>query len=188
MLRTDRGAPPGSPSLRPLPRKEFYELTVVCRDYATELARFDPRRVNLQQCYRFNVWLNQLRAYAPLEPRLRTMKNARPVTRWQLGALLLAVWFVAWLGLMGRADRMTNLLLLNGLVLLFILLWMLPERIYGTTVEMIEGKVLRIVESLEEILLHGNLGLTEAVFFRAKQNLEQAHAELREQLDLAHRD
>ena len=188
MLRTDRGAPAGPPSARPLTRKEFYDLTFVCREMATELARHEQRRVNLQQCYRFNLWLAELRSYTPLKAGLAGMKSARPVTRWQVGSLVLALWLVAWLAMLGRGDRMLNLLLLNGMVLVFVLIWMVPERVFGSTVEEIEGKVLRVVGLLEDLLAHGNLGLTEAVYFRAKQNLEQARLELREQIDLAHRD
>lgn len=188
MLRKDRGAPAGPPSPRALTRKEFYDLTFVCRELAADLARLDPRRVNLQQCYRFNNWLAELRGYLPLRAGLAGMKGARPITRWQVGSLVLALWLVVWLAMLGRGDRMVHLLLLNGMVLLFVLMWMVPERVFGSTVEEIEGKVLRVVELLEELLVHGNLGMTEAAFFRAKQNLDQARLELREQLDLAHRE
>ena len=52
---------------------------------------------------------------------------------------------------------------------------------------MIEGKVLRIVEMLEAILQKGDLGFTEAAYFQAKENLQAARTELRQQIDLAHR-
>jgi hypothetical protein len=46
------------PSVRPLTRKAFYDLTVYCRSYAADLARYDQHRVNLKQCHRFNTWQN----------------------------------------------------------------------------------------------------------------------------------
>jgi hypothetical protein len=44
-----------------------------------------------------------------------------------------------------------------------------------------------VVDVLDELLHTKELGLTEAAFFRVKENLEEARRELREQIDLAHR-
>ena len=54
------------PSVRPLTRKAFYDLTAYCRTYAAELARHDQHRVNLKQCHRFNSWLAELKTYDKL--------------------------------------------------------------------------------------------------------------------------
>lgn len=184
-LRQRRPAPPDS--LR-FTGKDLYELAAYCRDYATELARYDPRRVILRECHQFNAWLLALRRYDHLEPYLRTIKPARPVSRWQVATLTLVAWILIYFFALARGAQTLSLFLLNGTVLLFITLYMLPERVFGTTIEEIEGKVLRVVLALEEMLSRGEIQLTEAAFFKARENLEAARLELREQIDLAHRE
>ena len=49
------------------------------------------------------------------------------------------------------------------------------------------AKVLRVVDGLLVILDSGVLEFTEAAFFQTRQNLLDARAELRQQIDLAHR-
>lgn len=168
--------------------KELYELAAGCRAYATELARFDPRRVILPQCHLYNAWLRSLHRYDRLQPMLRTLKPARPVARWQVATLTLIVWILLYLVAAGRGMQTLALFLLNGTVLVFLAYYMLPERLFGTTIEEIEGRVLRVVLHLEEMLANGEIVLTEAAFFKARENLEAAHRELREQIDLAHRE
>ena len=68
-----------------------------------------------------------------------------------------------------------------------VVLYLLPERLYGTTIELLEGKLLRIVDTLDGLLAENKLGFTEAAFFQVKDNLEAARRELRQQIDLAHR-
>ncbi len=68
-----------------------------------------------------------------------------------------------------------------------LIFYFVPERFYGTTVEMIEAKVLRVVDALDRLLQSAELGLTEAAYFRVKENLEAARRELRQQIDIAHR-
>jgi len=179
--------PPPSAPLAPLRRKEFYELTIFCRSYALELARFDQDRVNLTECYRFNTWLVQLKNYDRLAKSLRDLQPARPIARWQIMVLLVVAWLVMGLALTGRADRTWTTAILTGMAGLIIVNLFIPESLYGTTIELLQGKVLRVVDLLLEILNGGSLELSEAVFFRARENLLTAREELRQQIDLAHR-
>jgi hypothetical protein len=171
--------------LIPLNRREFFRLTERCRDYARELARFDQSRVDLAQCHKFNNWLPELKAYDLLAPTLRTLQPARPVARWQIMMLAGLLGLVVMLFLASRHVRVMGFSY-TYLLSLFVL-YFVPERLYGTTVELLEGKVLRVVDALEQMLLNGELGFTEAAFFQARENLENARRELREQIDLAHR-
>jgi hypothetical protein len=174
-------------TLTPLTRREFYRLTERCRTYALELAHFDQTRVNLQQCHQFNGWLRELKGYDRLEPTLRTLRPARPIARWQLLILAIVLGVVIWLALQARAYRLLSSGFVTTYVFFLFFFYFVPERFYGTTVELIEGKVLRIVETLETILQKGDLGFTEAAYFQAKENLQAARTELRQQIDLAHR-
>jgi hypothetical protein len=63
----------------------------------------------------------------------------------------------------------------------------LPEHIYGTTMELLQAKVLFIVDALLDLLNSGSMDFSEAAFYRARENLLVAHEELRQQIDLAHR-
>jgi hypothetical protein len=174
-------------ALTPLTRREFYRLTERCRAYALELARFDQTRVNLQQCHQFNVWLRELKQYEQLAPALRTLHPARPIARWQLLILGVVLGLVIWLALQARAYRLLSSSFVTTYVFFLFFFYFVPERFYGTTIELIEGKVLRIVETLEAILQKGDLDFTEAAYFGAKENLQAARTELRQQIDLAHR-
>lgn len=173
--------------LEVLTRPEFYQLTEFCRDYAFDLAQHDQTRVNLQQCYKFNQWFAGVKLFAQLEPALRQIRHAWPVARWQVITLAAVVGWILLMALSSRLPRTFGVAFLTTYAFSLILLYFVPERLYGTTIEMIEGKVLRVVEALESLLMSGDLELTEAVFFRAKENLEQARRELRQQIDLAHR-
>jgi hypothetical protein len=177
-----RSSPP-----TPLTRKDLYDLTVYCRSYAMDLARFDQHRVNLKECNRFNVWLAQLKRYDRLAGPLADMKPARPVARWQIIVLLFLVWFILWLAMSGQFDRNLVLAMSMGMFGTIVLMLFLPESLYGTTIELLDGKVLRVVNLLTDLLNSGEMGFTEAAYFKARENLQVAHDELRQQIDLAHR-
>ena len=179
--------PYASASLLPLTRKAFFELAVRCRRYAAELARFDQSRVNLAECHRFNQWLAEVRRYGKLHAALATVKQARPIARWQLLVLLSVLNLMLLVALPGRVERTTYMIAISGAISSYFLLFMIPESWYGTTVEMIEGKILKVVETLETIHASGELEFTEAVWFQAKEHLAAARSELRQQIDLAHR-
>ena len=179
--------PSASASLLPLTRKAFFELAVRCRRYADELARFDQSRVNLAECHRFNQWLAQVRRYDKLQAPLRAIKQARPIARWQLLVLLSVLNLMLLVALPGRVDRTIYMVAISSAISSYFLLFLVPESWYGTTVEMIEGKILKVVETLEAIHTSGELEFTEAVWFQAKEHLTAARSELRQQIDLAHR-
>ena len=187
MLSPRRKPAPQSPRLTPLTRKEFYDLAESCRSYAVELADHNPSRVDLSQCHKFNAWLAKIKGYDLLAEPLGHLTAARPVARWQVFVLAFAIWLVMAIALPGRVDRTTTMVVLNSAVFVLFGLFMIPESFYGTTVEMIEGRVLRVVLTLEEILQANSLQLSEAAYFRSKDILAQAHLELRQQIDLAHR-
>ncbi len=169
-----------------LTRKEFYELADQCRERALELARFDQNRVNRQQCRQFNSWLAKLKTYDQLAPSLQDVSAARPITRYDLmiGAFLL--WLVSLLFLREQLGIAGTRILAFSMWGLVILLYFLPESLYATTVELLEAKVLRVVETLETLLVSQEMEVTEAVFFKIKENLNTARRELRQQIHLAH--
>jgi hypothetical protein len=168
-------------------RKAFYDLATECRAYAAELANFDQDRVNLKECHRFNAWLAHLRRYDRLAPRIATIPMARPVARWQIVTLLVVVWVILALALPGIVNQQWYMVLLGGWLFTIVVAFFIPESLYGTTTELLEAKVLRVVDVLLEMLDSGMLEFTEAAFFKARENLLAAKAELRQQIDLAHR-
>lgn len=171
----------------PLTRREFYQLAERCRAYALELAHFDQARVNLQQCHEFNRWLVELKRYDLLAAPLRALKPARPVARWQLFTIGLVLGLILFALISSRFARTENAIFFYSYVGGLVVLYLLPERLYGTTIELLEGKLLRIVDTLDGLLAENKLGFTEAAFFQVKENLEAARRELRQQIDLAHR-
>jgi hypothetical protein len=171
----------------PLTRKELYDLAAHCRTYAEELARHEQSRVNLPHCHQFNGWLIQVKSYDLLARPLATLQPARPIARWQLLVLAGVIGLFLILALPGRVDRGMASAITSGYFLSMIIFYFVPERLYGTTIEMLEAKVLRVVDALDNLLQHAELGLTEAAYFRIKENLEAARRELRQQIDLAHR-
>ena len=171
----------------PLTRKDFFELTVYCRTYASDLARYDQHRVNLKECNRFNTWLIQVKRYDKLDSALRNLAPARPIARWQIMVLLAVLWVILWLALPGRVDRGLMAAMLVGGMGTIVVMMFLPESLYGTTMELLDAKVLRVVDALLELLNSGKMNLSEAVYFKAKENLTAAREELRLQIDLAHR-
>lgn len=176
-----------SPAPLPLDRKAFYDLAAECRLYAAELANFDQHRVNLKQCYRFNGWLAHVRRYDKLAPYLATMPAARPVARWQILTLMAAVWVILALALPGRVSQQWTTLLVGSWLLTIVAVFFIPEAFYGTTIELLEAKVLRVVDALLEILNSGAMEFTEAAHFKVRDDLIAAREELRQQIDLAHR-
>ena len=170
-----------------LTRKEFYELTSDCHRYALELALYDPHHVNLKQCYQFNQWLPKIKAYEPLAGALASITPARPIARWQLMVIGVLLGLVLLFALPSSLRQSMRSIFFYMYILLLMGLYFIPERLYGGTIELIEAKVLRVVEELEKLLMSEQMGFSEAAFFQAKENLNAARRELRQQLDLAHR-
>ena len=170
-----------------LTRKEFYELANQCRERALELALFDQSRVNRQQCRQFNLWLARLKTYDQLAVGVHDISAARPITRYDLMAAAVVLWLLSLFLLREQLSLGGNRILSFGMLGLVILLYFLPESLYATTVELLEAKVLRVVEALEELLISQEMEVTEAVFFKIKENLNTARRELRQQIHLAHR-
>lgn len=174
-------------ALVPLTRKEFYDLAEECREYAVELARYEQHRVSLKHCYEFNTWLARVRRYDLLARPLRDLQPARPIARWQVMTLFALVGLILMFALPGRVSSGLAVMVPYGFFFSLILLIFVPERLYGTTIELLEAKVLRVVETMEQLLMGKELGFTEAAFFKVKEDLEFARRELRQQIDLAHR-
>ena len=178
----------GKQSPRTLTRKELYDLAAYCRTYAMKLAKFDQSRVNLSQCYHFNKWLPGVKAYDLLQPKLASLKPARPINRWQVMTLMALSGLILYFALGRHLSQTTSAIVLYGIAFsLVIVVFFLPERLYGTTIELLEGKVLRVVDAMEQVLQDEELGFTEAAYFKVKEDLEVARRELRQQIDLAHR-
>jgi hypothetical protein len=171
----------------PLTRKELYDLAAHCRTYAEELARHDQTRVNLHHCHEFNRWLAKLKSYDLLARPLASLLPARPVARWQVMVLAGVLGVILMLALPGRVDRGLSTAIIYGYFFTLIIFFFVPERLYGTTIELLEAKVLRVVDTLDQLLHTSELGLTEAAYFRVKENLEAARQELRQQIDIVHR-
>ncbi|MEM7534875.1 MAG: hypothetical protein AAF639_22045 [Chloroflexota bacterium] len=173
-----------------LTRNEFYRLAEYCRDYASELAGQDQHRVHLQHCYRFNHWLLTIRQYDLFPASVKDLSFARPIARWQVLTLTLLIYLFLLLILPSQFSPQLNEVIRRGMLAfaipLLIIGYLLPERLYGTTIELLESKVLLIVESMERLLQSGELEFTQAAFFKTKKNLEAARMELRQQIHLAH--
>jgi len=172
---------------RPLTRREFYQLAERCRAYALELAHYDQVKVDLKQCHTFNRWLAQVKLYDLLKAPLATLKPARPIARWQLLIIGLVVGLILFVAVSERNSRTWAMSFLYSYSFLLILFYFVPERFYGTTTELLEGKLLRVVDTLDALLAENKLDFTEAAYFQTKENLEAARRELRQQIDLAHR-
>lgn len=180
-----RPKPPAAPLS--LDRKAFYDLAASLPAYAADLANHDQHRVNLKECHRFNAWLAHVRRYDRIAPKVATLRAARPVARWQIVTLMVVTWVLMALLLPGRVSQQMYTIAIGSWLLTIVAAFFIPESVYGTTTELIEGKVLRVVDVLLEILNSGAMDFSEAAFFRTRENLLQARAELRLQIDLAHR-
>jgi hypothetical protein len=187
-----RSLKPAQPSLQnkliaPLTRKEFYDLAARCHEYALELARHDQSRVSLKHCYEFNEWLPRIKSYDLLTASLSGLTPARPIARWQIMVLGAVVGMMIAFALPARLDRTFTSAIFYGYLFSLFIFYFVPERCYGTTIELLEAKLLRIVEAMGKALDSGKLEFTEAAYFRAKEHLQAARHELRQQIDLAHR-
>lgn len=175
-----------SPTI-PLTRPAFYRIAQECNTLAVELARYDQHRVRLKQCHTFNEWLLQLKAYTVLGPQIAKVLPARPIARWQLLVIGGCIGLIALLGLPSLLTQPLLTIVGYGYLMSLLILFFIPERFYGSTTELLEAKTLRIVETLEAILLSGQMEFSEAVYFQVKEQLAAAKHELRQQIDLAHR-
>ncbi len=182
--------PAKSDPTAPLPftRKEFYDLAESCRAYATELAGHEQRHIRVAECRRMNGWLREIKRYERLGPRIAPIRPARPIARWQVATLTGVLWAIVYLYAATRGERVLALVMLNSALFVLLAFYMLPERLFGTTIEGLEGKLLRVVETLEQMLASEEMGFSEAAHFQVRDNLAAAHAELRLQIDLAHRE
>lgn len=174
-------------TLVPLTRKELYTLAEKCREVALELACQDQNRVSLKHCHEFNQWLPELRAYDLLAPELKELKAARPIARWQVMIIGIALMLLLLFALPSTQIRSLRMIIAASSTLFLFCVYLIPERFYGTTIELVEAKVLTVVDLLEKHLSSGVLEFSEAAFHRVKQNLHEARDELRQQIDLAYR-
>lgn len=168
-----------------LTRKEFYQLAHDCRDYALRLATRDQDSVDRKVCHEFNRFRERVAAYDQLQQTATSLKPARPVTRWLVITITLAIWLVCVLIATLVLNNLLSAGLLLGLttILIFSVL-MIPPRVYGTSVEAVEGRVLVVVEKLQAMLQADELGFSEAAFFQVRDVLREANAELRQQVYL----
>lgn len=167
-----------------LTRKEFYNLAKECRAYALRLANHDQDSVNRVLCLEWNQFLARMCSYDQLGPRLASLRLARPITR----AMVLVGVLVIWLSMVVVGIRVLpqfpGLLGLSISVTLIFVVFLIPPATYGTSVEAIEGRVLAVVEALQDILEHGDMQFSEAVYFQARDTLREASDELRQQVYL----
>jgi hypothetical protein len=122
-----------------------------------------------------------------LQPTLQTLKPARPVARWQVLSIAAVAGLILQMTFVSRFARFWQSGFLYSYLFMLVIVFLIPERIYGTTIELLEGKVLRIVDAMDVLLSKGSLDFSEAAYFQAKENMETARRELRQQIDLAHR-
>jgi hypothetical protein len=180
-------SPPPDVGVTPLTRKACYDLAAESREVAETLARFDQHRIVLAQCHDFNDWLAEIKQYDLLAPHVGDMAPARPVARWQILALGFVFILFLFLLLPPKVGPIPGSFFIYACFFTLIAFFFVPQSLYGTTIELLEAKTLRIVEALEEILQEEKLGFSEAAYFRTKENLTAAKRELRQQIDLAHR-
>ncbi len=167
-----------------LTRKEFYALAKECREYAMRLANHDQDSVNRAVCREFNQFLARMRTYDRLGPRLVHLRTARPITRGMMLAVVLSFWLaMAVIGLR-VIPQFPALFILGVSVSLIFFVFLVPPSTYGTSVEAIEGRVLVVVEALQDILEHGDMQFSEAAYFQARDTLREAADELRQQVYL----
>jgi hypothetical protein len=171
---------------QPLTRKAFYSLAQECLDYAMRLATHDQDSVARPLCREFNTFLARMRGYDKLAPRLTQLRPARPITRGMVLAAVLIVWLAMALIGIRVLPTFPGLLALSVAASLIFVVFLVPPALYGTSVEAIEGRVLVVVETLQELLDHGDMQFSEAVYFQVRDALRQASDELRQQVWLNH--
>jgi hypothetical protein len=167
-----------------LTRKAFYDLAKECREYAMRLANHDQDSVARALCAEFNQFLARVRTYDQLAPRLAQIKTARPITRAMVLAGVLAFWLAAALVAAVVGLRFSTLFWMVSSVSLIFLVFLVPPAVYGTSVEAIEGRVLVVVQALQELLDHGDMQFSEAAYFQVRDTLREAADELRQQVYL----
>ncbi len=167
-----------------LTRKEFYQLAHDCREYAMRLATHDQDSVDRLVCHEFNRFRERVASYDPLQATAASLGKARPVTRWLVIIITLAIWLVCVLIATQFLTFLSAGLLLGLTTILIFTVLMIPPRVYGTSVEAVEGRVLVVVEKLQAMLQTDELGFSEAAFFQARDLLREANAELRQQVYL----
>lgn len=168
-----------------LTRKEFYQLAHDCRDYALRLATHDQDSVDRKVCHEFNRFRERVAGYDQLQQTAASLRPARPVTRWLVITITLAIWLVCVLIATLVLNNLLSAGLLLGLttILIFSVL-MIPPRLYGTSVEAVEGRVLLVVEKMQAMMQAGEMEFSEAAFFQVRDVLREANAELRQQVYL----
>ncbi len=168
-----------------LDRKEFYKLAHECRDYALRLANHDQDAVDRAVCREFNEFRERVRGYDRLAGPLADLRPALPITRVMVTGATLALWLVLTLVVSRLVGRIVQLLIFSSTSLLVLLVVMIPPRIYGTSVEAIEGRVMVVVKALEQLLENGEMAFSEAAFFVVRDVLREASDELRQQVYLS---
>lgn len=171
--------------MKELTRNEFYKLSRECREYARRLATFDQRQVDRQVCHEFNQFLTRVRGYDRLQAMAAKIAPARPLTRAMVLITYAVLNLVSMLLLSPLLGQLGTSVALSIFGIGLLVIFFVPPSLYGTSVEQIEGKVLRIVQALHGILEPNTLELTEAVYFQVKEMLDEAAAELRQQIFLA---
>lgn len=170
---------------RQLTRAEFYKLAHECRDYALRLATHDQDLVSWELCQEFNRFRQRVRSYDRLRTPLAEMRPARPITRGMAMATVVTLWLVLAV-VAGRVVGRYGFLLLASVVSSLVLLVLLiPPRVYGTSVDAIEGRVLMVVEALQHILESQEMEFSEAAYFVVRDVLREAADELRQQVYLS---
>jgi hypothetical protein len=167
-----------------LTRKAFYDLAKECRDYAMRLANHDQDSVDRAVCQEFNQFLERMRTFDKLSPKLMHLKQARPITRGMVLAGALAFWLAMVLIGIRVMPQFPALFGLGIAVSLIFLVFLVPPSVYGTSVEAIEGRVLVVVEALQDLLEHGDMQFSEAAYFQVRDTLREAADELRQQVYL----
>lgn len=167
-----------------LTRKEFYKLAHECRDYAMRLATHDQDAVERGLCREFNQFRAHVASFDQLTGIAAQLEPARPITRWLVLTATAGVWLILVLVATQLGASMPAGLLLGLSTLLVFTAAMIPPRVYGTSVEAIEGRVLLVVEALQRMLLKQDLGFSEAAFYEVRDVLREANAELRQQVYL----
>ena len=171
-------------SSKTLTRNEFYKLSHECRDYALHLATHDQDLVDRGLCEEFNQFLGRVREYDLLRQPLANLRSARPITRGMVMGGVLAIWLI--LGIAGGrwVLQLGTFTFLSVGLFLLLGVFVIPPRVYGTSVETIEGRVLVVTQALQAILETGELDFSEAAYFTVRDVLREAASELRQQVYL----
>ncbi|MEI2690432.1 MAG: hypothetical protein V9H69_12295 [Anaerolineae bacterium] len=127
-----------------------------------------------------------MRSYDKLASRLTQIRPARPITRGMVLGAVLALWLAMALIGIRVLPTFPGLLALSVAASLIFVVFLVPPALYGTSVEAIEGRVLVVVEALQDLLDHGDMQFSEAAYFQVRDTLRQAADELRQQVWLNH--